>query len=129
MQYQKRINLLDNNPSQTSKFRTRNWVKINDDSCGAHSTNSQIKFKNSMLKSSLCECSDAYILFKGMITVVQAGAATADRQEDWKDNTPVNNAKDLNFVTLIYSNNYSKISGYLYKFCEDEPNDNWRDSK
>ena len=43
-------------------------------------TNSQTEFKTSMLKSSLYEYIDAYILVKGMITVVQARAATEDRQ-------------------------------------------------
>ena len=32
MKYQKIINLLDNTPDQPTKFRTRNWVKINDES-------------------------------------------------------------------------------------------------
>ena len=34
MEYQKIINLLDNTPYQPSKFRTENWVKINNDSPG-----------------------------------------------------------------------------------------------
>ena len=34
MVYQKLINLLDNQPTQLSKFRTKNWVEINDDSRG-----------------------------------------------------------------------------------------------
>ena len=32
MEYQKIINLLDNAPNHPSKFRTKNWVEINDDS-------------------------------------------------------------------------------------------------
>ena len=31
MEYQKITNLLDNTPNQPSKFRTKNWVVINDD--------------------------------------------------------------------------------------------------
>ena len=50
MKYQNIINLLDNTPNQPSKFRTKNWVKVNDDLQGMHNTNSQIKFKTSMLK-------------------------------------------------------------------------------
>ena len=51
MEYQKIINLLDNTPNQLSKFRTKNWVEINDDdSRGTYTTNSQIKFEPSMLK-------------------------------------------------------------------------------
>ena len=60
------------------KFRTRNWVEINDETRGTYSPNKQIKFKTSMLRSSLCDYSDAYILVKGNITVnntADAGAA------------------------------------------------------
>ena len=53
------INLLDNTPNQPTKFRTKNWVEINDDSRGTYNTNSQIKFKTSMLRSSLYDYSDA----------------------------------------------------------------------
>ena len=45
MEYQKMINLLDNTPNQPTKFGTKNWVEINDDSWGTYNTNSQIKFK------------------------------------------------------------------------------------
>ena len=70
MEYQKIANLIDDNTlNQPSKFRTRNWIEINDESRGAYNVHSQIKFKNTMLKSSLCDYSDAYILVKGTITV------------------------------------------------------------
>ena len=69
MEYQKMIKLLDNTPNQLTKFRTKNWIEINDDARGTYSTNSQIKFKTSMLKSSLCDYSDAYILVHGTNTV------------------------------------------------------------
>ena len=49
MEYQKIINLLENTPNQSNKFRTKNWVEINDESRGMYNTNSQIKFKTSML--------------------------------------------------------------------------------
>ena len=61
MEYQKIINLSENTPNQLSKFRTKNWVNINDESCGTYNVNSQIKFKTSMLRSSLCNYSDIYI--------------------------------------------------------------------
>ena len=62
MEYQKIINLLDNTPNQPSKFRTKNWVEITDDSLGTYNTNSQIKFKIKMLNLSLSDYSVAYIL-------------------------------------------------------------------
>ena len=62
MEYHKIINLLENTPDQPSKFRSKNWVEINDDWRGICNTISQIKFKTSILESSLCDYSDAYIL-------------------------------------------------------------------
>ena len=70
MEYQKIINMLNNRPDQAFKFRTKNWVEINYYSQGAHNTNSQIKFKPAILKSSLYDYSDAYIVVKGTITLV-----------------------------------------------------------
>ena len=84
MEDQKIINLLDNIPNQSSKFRTRNWVEIND-ARGTYITNSQIKFKTTMLKSSLCDYGDVYILFKRTIIVVGLEADKASRAAD-KDN-------------------------------------------
>ena len=50
MEYQKIVNLLDDNASnEPSKFRTRNWVEINDESRGTYNVNIQIKFKTTML--------------------------------------------------------------------------------
>ena len=78
MEYKKIIKLLENAPNQKSKFRTRNWIKINDDIRGAYSPNKQIRFKTAMLRSRLCDYSDAYIPVKGNITVNNtAGAANA----------------------------------------------------
>ena len=61
--------MLENAPYQPYKFRTRNWIEINDDIRGAYSPNKQIRFKTAMVRSNLCDFSDAYILVKGNITV------------------------------------------------------------
>ena len=50
MEYQKMITFIDNASDKPSKFRTKNWVEINNDARGTNSTNSQIKFKTTMLK-------------------------------------------------------------------------------
>ena len=86
MEYQKIANLLDDASNQPSKFRTKNWVEMNDESRGTCNVNSQIKFKTTMLKSSLCDYSDAYILVKGKITITGAGDDAAARQADERDN-------------------------------------------
>ena len=62
MEYQKIINLLDNTPNQPSKFRSKNLLERNNDLRVTCNTNTQIKLKSSMLKSSLCDYSHAYIL-------------------------------------------------------------------
>ena len=67
--------MLGNTPNQPTKFRTRNWVKINDESCGTYNVNSQIKFKTWMLNSSLCNYSDTYILLSATIIVLNTAAA------------------------------------------------------
>ena len=58
MEYKRIINLLDDTPTQPTKFRTNNWVEINDDSRKTYNTSSQVKFKTLMLRSSLCEIKD-----------------------------------------------------------------------
>ena len=62
MEYQKIANLLDDASNKTYKFRTKNWTEINDGSIGTYNVGSPIKFKTTMLKSSLCDYSDSYIL-------------------------------------------------------------------
>ena len=77
MEYQKIANLLDSASNKPSKFRTRNWVKTNDEIRGTYSPNKQIRFKTAMPRSSLCDYSDAYILVEGNISVNDTAAAGA----------------------------------------------------
>ena len=130
--------------NQLFKLKTKNWVEINDESRRSYSINSHIKFKTSMLKSSLCDYSDAYILVKGTITVnnTAATAAAAANNTNKKiifkncapftnciseiNHTQVDNAKDIDIVMpmydlIEYSDNYSKISGSLWQYCKDIP--------
>ena len=62
MKYQEIINSFDNTPNQPFKFETKNWVEINYESRGTYNEDNQIRFKTSMLRSSLCDYNDAYIL-------------------------------------------------------------------
>ena len=111
MEYQKLANLLSNESNEPSKFRTRNWVKINDEARGTYSPNKQIKFKISMLRSSLCDYSDAYILVKGNITVnnnAGAGAAVNNigKKVIFKNCAP--------FTSCISKKNYAQIDNAEY---------------
>ena len=64
MEYQKLASLIDHASNQSSKFRTKKWVEINDESRGTYNANSQIQFKTTMLKSSLCDYSMRISLLK-----------------------------------------------------------------
>ena len=142
MEYQKIANLIDDNTlNQPSKFRTRSWIEINDESKGAYNVNSQIKFKTTMLKSSLCDYSDAYILVKGTITVNNttaqgAAANNTNKKVIFKNcapfticiseinNTQIDNAKDIDIVMpmynlIEYSDHYAKTTGSLWQYCKD----------
>ena len=145
--------MIDDTSNQSSKYRTKNWVEINDESRGTYNVNSQIKFKTTMLKSSLCDCSDAYIFVKGKITITGEEDNAAARQADERDkgvafkncalftnciseinNAQVDNAKDIDIVMpmynlIEYSDNYAKTSGSLWQYYRDEPNDNLADSE
>ena len=58
MEYQKIENLLNDESNEPSKFRTRNWVEINDESRGTYTSN-DTKFKLTMLRSILYDYADA----------------------------------------------------------------------
>ena len=68
MEYQKIIELLDDTTNQPSKFRTKNWVEINDELKGKYD-NSNIRFKTSVIRWNSCDYSDAYILVKATCRV------------------------------------------------------------
>ena len=77
--------MLDDASNQPSKFKIKNWVEVNDQSKGTCNVNSQIKCKNIMLKSSLCDYSDAYTLVNGKVAITGAGDVAAARQADERD--------------------------------------------
>ena len=56
MEYEEIINLLDDTKNEPSKFRTTNWVDINDESRGTY---------NKMIRSNLCDYSDVHANVKG----------------------------------------------------------------
>ena len=67
------INLLDDATNQPSKFITRNWVEINDESKRRYDNSN--RFKTTTIRPSLCDYSDTYILVKGTIAVPNTAAA------------------------------------------------------
>ena len=129
--------MLENAPNKPSKFKAKNWIEINDDIRDAYSPNKQIKFKTTMLRSSLCDFSDPYILVKGNITVNNTAAEEANANNTNKkvifkncvpftnciskiNNTQIDNAEYIDIIMpmynlIEYSNNYSKTSASLWQ--------------
>ena len=142
MEFQKIANLLNDASNKPSKFRTRNWVEINDDIRGAYSPNRLIRFKAAMLRSGLCDYSDAYILVKGNTSVNNTGTAAAPNNINKKvifkncepftnciskiNNTQIDSAEYIDILMTMYnlieySDNYSKTSGSLWQYCKEIP--------
>ena len=139
MEYQKITNLLGNIPDKIPRFITQKWVEVHDQSGETCSTNKQIRFETPMLKSDLCDYSDAYIVVKGIVTVTSSDNNTYDKKLTFKNNAPftsgiskinntlIDNAKNLDVVMRIYnlikySKNYRKTAGSLRNYYRDEPN-------
>ena len=138
MEYQKRINLLDKKQNEPSKFRTRIWVEMNDESWGTCNKINQIKFKTSMIRTNLCGYSDAYIPVTGTITTDGSGNNdAAKRSEEINkglifescvsfggcirniNNIQIDNGKDIDVMMpmhnlIEYSDDQSKTSGNLW---------------
>ena len=147
MEYDKINNLLlseDNESEQLSKFVTREYVRVNSLS-NTYNENKSIRFKTPMLRSNLCDYSDAYILVKGTITVTAPGVNNNANNIRDKRNRPIilkNNAPFVSCITRInceltedaddldivmsmynlleYSKNYRKTIGWLYNYYRDE---------
>ena len=66
-----------NEPNERSKFKTKNWVEVNDGSYGAYSTGRETSFKTSIIRSSLCGYNDANVLIKGTIKFANTAAEGA----------------------------------------------------
>ena len=154
MEYDKINNLLlseDNESEKLSKFVTREYVRVNSLS-NTHNENKSIRFKTPMLRSNLCNYSDAYILVKGTITVTAPGVNNNANKRNkrnrpliLKSNAPfvscitringelIEDADDLDIVIsmynlLEYSKNYRKTIGSFYNYYRDELSDDADDN-
>ena len=92
-----------------------------------------------MLRSNLCDYSDAYIVVRGTITVTRPGSVMYDKKLALKNNAPftsciskisntlIDKAEDLEIVMpvynfLEYSKNYRKTTGSLWNYYRNKPN-------
>ena len=138
LEYQKTTNLLGTTLDEVPRFITKKWVKVHDQSGSADDRdkpNKQIRFKTSMIRSDLCDYSDAYIVVKEDITLTKTNGTditdTKNRFLAFKNNTPfinciskinnilIENEEDLDIVMpmynlLKYSKSYRKATGSFW---------------
>ena len=116
MEYDKINNLLlseDNKSEKLSKFVTREYVKVNALS-NTYNENKSIRFKRPMVRSNLCDYSDAHILVKGTITVAAPGVNSNANNIRDKKNRPVILKNNAPFVSCI-----TRINGELIEDADD----------
>ena len=138
MEFNKINNLLGPAHDKVPRFITKKWIEIQSQSGNTYNTSKPIRFKTSMLRSDLCDYSDAYVWVKGKIVTNPNDNANFNKELTLKNNAPfisciskindalVENAEDLGIVMpmynlLEYSKNYEKTSGSLFNYYRDEP--------
>ena len=139
MEFNKINNLLDPAHDKVPRFITKKWIEVQSQSGSTYNTSKPIRFKTSMLRSDLCDYSDAYVWIKGTITVTKPNnSVNFGRRLTLQNNAPfisciskingelVENVEDLDIVMpmynlLEYSKNYGKTSGSFFNYYRDEP--------
>ena len=102
MEFQKLVSFLDTTSDNRDlpKYATKKWVEVYDQSQGNHDVNKKIRIKTSMLRSDLCDFSDAYIVVKGNITVIKKTFTANDFSDPNNTDaiaTDTNNANNNSF--------------------------------
>ena len=140
MEFQKIVNFLDttSDDKDLPRFVTKKWIEVYDQSGGNYNVNKEIRIKTSVLRSDLCDYSNAYIVVKGTITVANPNNAKRNKAVAFKNNAPfinciskingvkIDNVEDLDVVMLMYNlleyrKNYRKITGSFWNYYRDEP--------
>ena len=99
--------MLDTAYDNVPRLITKKWVEVHDQSVSVedrYKPSKQIRFKTSMLRSDLCDYSDAYIVVKGDITLTEAAnrnfVDVRNRFLAFKNNAPFTNASKINNVLI-----------------------------
>ena len=139
MEFNKINNLLGPAHDKVPRFITKKWIEVQSQSGNTYNTSKPIRLKTSMLRSDLCDYSDAYMWVKGKINVTNPNDnPNFNKELTLKNNAPfisciskingelVENAEDLDIVMpmynlLEYSKNYEKTSGSFFNYYRDEP--------
>ena len=107
MKFNKINNLLGPAHDKVPRFITKKWIEAQSQSGNTYDMSKPIRFKTSMLRSDLCDYSDAYVWVKETITVTNPNNnANFDRRLTLKNNAP--------FISCV-----SKINGELVENAED----------
>ena len=130
-EHKKKLNLF--NDANDSKFVTRKWSIVNNDSEANYDAGNEITYNTEVLKSNLCDCNNAHILVRGDIAVTTAGATQVAFKNfapftKWItkiDGTTTDDAEDLYLVMpmynlIEYSWNYSETTGSSWLYSKDE---------
>ena len=143
IEFKKNVNFLDatSDDKDLPRFVTKKWIEVYDKSEENYNVNRETRIKTSILRSDLCDYSDAYIIVKGDITFEgDNNANKRNKNIAFKNNAPfinciskingvkIDNAEDLDVVMpmynlLEYSKNYKKTTGSLWNYYRDEPSD------
>ena len=134
------INLLDHKDEDGPKFQTKKWHIVNDQNNGQYdkgdTNNSTIKFSTEILKSFICDYSDAYLLVTGDIAVRNGNANTKvvfkncypfTRSDIQLNNEYLDTCENLDLIMNMYNlieyfDNYSGSTASLYHFNRQEQN-------
>ena len=133
MEFQKIANFLDttSDDKDLPRFVAKKWIEVYDQPEKDYDLNKEIRIKTSMLRSDLCNFSDAYIVVEGTITVINPDGGKRNKGAAFKNNAPfincisktngvqIDNAEDLDVVMLMYnlleySKNYRKTTGSMW---------------
>ena len=118
MEFQKIVNFLDttSDDKDLPRFVTKKWIEVYDQLEGNYYVNKEIRIKTSMLRSDLCNFSDAYIVLEGTITLEgDNNVNKRNKNLAFKNNAPfinciskingikIDNAEDLDLVMPLYN--------------------------
>ena len=104
IEFQKITNFLDttSDDKNLTRFVTKKWIEVYDQSEGNYNVNKEIRIETSMLRSDLCDYSDAYIVVKGVVTVTKPDNEKRNKDVTFKNNAPfINCISKINGVKLI----------------------------
>ena len=90
MEFNKINNLIGPAYDEVTMFITKNWIEVQSQSGSTYNTTNPIRFKTSMLRSDLCDYSDAYVWVKGTISVTNPNNnVNFDKRLTLKNNAPL----------------------------------------